>query len=206
MPALIIPQEKLTAYQRWELAALHEDPSVYSSDGRSGSSEADKSLHAQNGYDAGYDAGYKIGSDAAEQQVQQIAKLFSSSSEALKAVEQKLAHEILDLAIEIARQVLRGELTVRREALLPVVCEAMGALPESATQRKLLLNPSDVDIVRSHLGEDIKLGGWQIIEDHLIEPGGCKIMAANGDIDATLANRWKRVVGSLDRSMAWHDE
>ena len=158
MTAQIIPHEKLTAYQRWELAALQEDHSAYSSANLSKSSKAEAGTEVASNNDAGYAAGYQLGRDASDQQLQQIAMLFSSASKALAAVEQQLADEILDLAIELARQILRGELTVRRDALLPVVSEAMNLLPESSTNRKLLLNPSDVDIVRSHLGEDIKPG------------------------------------------------
>lgn len=206
MPAQIIRQEQLTAYQRWELGALHEEQSAFGRERENNSQHPQAMSLSSNGYEAGYQTGYNAGREAIEQQLRQVSNLCASTSKALAAVEQQMANEILDLAIELARQVLRGELTVRRDALLPVVREAIGALPESSTHRKLLLNPSDVDIVRSHLGEDIKLGGWQIIEDHLIEPGGCRIMAANGDIDATLATRWKRVVNSLNRSHAWHDD
>jgi flagellar assembly protein FliH len=204
MPALIIPHEKLTAYQRWELAALNEDPIQFAQENR-GPSSVTENLNAATGYATGYDTGFQAGQDAAEKELKQIEELFSATRKALAEVEQEIARDVLNLAIELARQVLRGELSVRRDALLPVVSEAMEALPGSSTQRKLLLNPSDVDIVRSHLGENLKLGGWQVVEDHLIEPGGCKILSANGDIDATLATRWQRVVGSLDRADAWHD-
>jgi flagellar assembly protein FliH len=206
MPAQIIPHHKLTAYQRWELAALHEDHVPHSKEPQNKSSKTEDNGNRVKGYESGFDVGYQEGRNAAKQQLQQISDLLSSARNALIAVEQQLADDVLDLAIELARQVLRGELTVRRDALLPVVSEAMNALSGSSAHRKLLLHPSDVDIVRSHLGEDIKIGGWQIIEDHLIEPGGCRVVTVNGDIDATLATRWKGIVNSLDRSRAWHDE
>jgi flagellar assembly protein FliH len=205
MSAQIIRQEQLTAYQRWELAALHEEQSGFSDASQNGMLQA-QTMQTSAGYDAGYQTGYNAGRAAAEQQLTQLSKLCAATNQTLAVAEQQLAGEILDLAIALARQILRGELTARRDALLPVVREAISALPEASTQRKLLLHPSDVDIVRSHLGEDITLGGWQIVEDHLIEPGGCRIVAANGDVDATLATRWKRVVNSLNRSTAWHDE
>ncbi len=205
MPAQIIPHEKLTAYQRWELAALQEDQAPHSKEFKAKSSKTEDNGNRIKDYKTGFDLGYQEGQNAAKQQLQQISNLFSSASNVLVAVEQQLADEILDFAIELARQVLRGELTFRRDALLPVVFEAMNSLSVSSAHRKLLLHPSDVDIVRSHLGEDIKLGGWQIIEDHLIEPGGCRVVTVNGDIDATVATRWNNVVSSLDRSHAWHD-
>jgi flagellar assembly protein FliH len=204
--AQIIPHEKLTAYQRWELGALNENvPLNRNLHQRETASPETQSDHAI-AYETGFAAGHKKGRASVEQNCTQLTDLLSSVNNALIAMEQQLPEQILDLAVALARQVLRGELMAQRDVIIPVVAEAMEALPTSSTHRKLLLNPSDVDIVRAHLGEDIKLGGWQIMEDHLIEPGGCRIVAANGDIDATLASRWKNAVQALDRVDPWHDD
>jgi flagellar assembly protein FliH len=205
MTAQIIPHEKLTAYQRWELAALNEDEPLRRNVRQAKSAMSENKENTLNDYDAGFAVGHKQGRTAVESSANQLSKLLNSANEVFNQIEEQLTAQILDLAIELARHVLRGELTVRRDAIVPVVSEAIQALPISSTQRKLLLNPSDSDIVRAHLGDEITLGGWQMIEDHLIEPGGCRIVASNGDIDATLATRWKNAVSALDRTDAWHD-
>jgi flagellar assembly protein FliH len=99
--------------------------------------------------------------------------------------------------------ILASNLPDRCCALLPVVREAIHALPETAQNPKLILHPSDVDAVRAHIGDELMIGGWRIVEDHLIEPGGCRVSALSCEIDATLATRWKRVIATLGRGDAW---
>ena len=50
------------------------------------------------------------------------------------------------------------------------------------------------------------IGAWRlVVEDHRIEPGGCRISSPNCEIDATLATRWKRVIAGLGRDASWID-
>jgi flagellar assembly protein FliH len=105
----------------------------------------------------------------------------------------------------VARQILRSDVKARREALLPVVREAMQCLPDQAQRPQLLLNPADVDLVRAGIGDELQLNGLNIVEDHRIEPGGCRISAINCEVDATLPARWRRVLATLGKDVSWSD-
>jgi len=131
--------------------------------------------------------------------------LLAALEQERRNVETDGAEDLLNLALDIARQVLQEALPVRRELLLPVVREAMRALPALAQPAQLVLNPADVELVRAHLGEELRLQGWQVVEDHRIQPGGCRLASPNCEVDATLANRWKRVLATLGRDHAWID-
>jgi flagellar assembly protein FliH len=158
------------------------------------------------GYRAGYAQGFAEARVEAQRHAERLQGILAQARDALAGFEQQLADDVLDLAVDIARQVLRGELSARRDALLPAVREAVGALPERAANLKLSLNPSDVDVVRAHMGGELKHTGWQMIEDPLIEPGGCKVSSTSGEADATLETRWSRVIQSLSRTDAWHTD
>lgn len=156
-------------------------------------------------HEEGYAAGYAAGEIAAAAVALKLAKIAESARTALSGSEQKIADSLLDLALDLARQIIRTDLRVKREDILQVVREAIDCLPQSTPSPQLFLHPNDVDLVRSHIGDEIALGGWRVIEDHRIEPGGCRISAVNCEVDATLSTRWKRVIAALGRDQSWID-
>jgi flagellar assembly protein FliH len=156
-------------------------------------------------HEDGYRAGYAAGELAAGAITTKLAQITESARTALRGQEQEIAEDVLDLALDLARQIVRADLRVRREDVLQVVREAIGYLPQSTPNPQLILHPNDVDLVRSHIGDEISLGGWRLVEDHRIEPGGCRISAANCEVDATLSTRWKRVIAALGRDQSWID-
>jgi flagellar assembly protein FliH len=133
----------------------------------------------------------------------QLKQLGAALAQARQELEEQAGEEMLSLAIDLARQVLQEALQVRRELLLPVVRAAMRGMPTLAQPAQLVLNPAEVELVRAHLGEELRLAGWQVIEDHRIQPGGCRLTSPNCEVDATLASRWKRVLAALGRDHAW---
>ncbi len=78
---------------------------------------------------------------------------------------------MLAVAVEIASQVLRQSLRVKPELLLPVVREAVAALPMHHGHPALFMTPADAALVHTHLGEQLAHNGWRILEDSTIEPG-----------------------------------
>jgi flagellar assembly protein FliH len=136
--------------------------------------------------------------------VARIKQLGATLSEAQQALETSVAEGVLDLALDIARAVLHESLRTRRDLMLPVVREAMRAMPSGAAAQ-IVLNPADVELLRAHLGEEWRVAGWQIVEDHRIQPGGCRLVSPHCEVDATLASRWKRIAAALGKDHGWLD-
>lgn len=136
-------------------------------------------------------------------QAKRLETLVTTLEQSYAASEQELVDNVLSLALELARQMLQEALPVKRELLLPVVREAMRALPGGSTPAQILLNPADVDLVRAHFGEELRIASCQVVEDHRIQPGGCRLMSPQCEIDATLGTRWKRLVATLGEDHAW---
>ncbi len=57
--------------------------------------------------------------------------------------------------------------------------------------------------MRLALGERLKQGGWEIVEDAQLSRGGCRLEATECEIDATLERRWERVVSAIGSDHAW---
>jgi len=180
--------------RRWEFAPL-------------GASAAAAQTDAQrrNAHEEGYEAGYRAGMAAAQAVARRLEALYGASAQALRLLEERIAGDLLDLAVELAREVLRTDIALRREAILPVAREALAALAEEARAVQIVVHPADAELLGQSLGEELARGGWRIVEDHRIEPGGLRIVSSAGDVDATLATRWRRVLSALGQDRPWHE-
>lgn len=202
----IIPKEQLSAYQRWEMTALEE--SQGQGGGRSvgdmmlPTAEDLEQLHAQ-AHGEGFAAGYQEGKIKALADAERMKQLVNGLDEAMQQFDQQVANDVMALALEIARQMLRQALKVKPGLVLNVVREAMNSLPQASHHATLILNPEDAALVRSFLESDLAHGNWKVQEDSRIERGGCRIESANSEIDATMEERWSRVAESLGRDDKW---
>ena len=118
-------------------------------------------------------------------------------------LDQQVAQDLLDLSLEVAKQMVRQSLKVKPGLVLGMVREAMNSLPSISGHPSVVLHPEDAVLVRSFLEADIKQHGWRILEDSRMNRGGCRIETSNSEVDATLQTRWKRVVAALGESDEW---
>jgi flagellar assembly protein FliH len=151
----------------------------------------------------GYAAGYEEGTARVRMEAMRLHSVIEQLEEALAALDNKVAQDVLRLGIEIARQVVRQAIVVKPEVVLSVVKEAINQLPHQHTA--VYLNPDDASLVRSHMGEQLTHAGHRIFEDGAIARGGCKIEAGGSQIDATVATRWTRIVEALTDNVDWID-
>lgn len=199
--------EKLTAWQRWELPSFEARNAVRESElaiptaaeieeiQRQAREEGFQSGHAE-----GVQSGYAEGLQRGVQENQRLAALIGLFEQ---QVDEQVARELLDLSLDIARQMLHQALKVQPELLLAVVREAIGTLPHFNQSAHLVLHPDDAALVRERMGEQLSHSGWKVFEDARIERGGARIETANSQIDASLETRWKRVVAALGQDTAW---
>jgi len=167
----------------------------------------------QEAYDAGFKAGHEEGmaqaldeqraaTDQALAPVREIADNFSA---ALREADQAISNEVLELALHLAKGMLKTALRVKPELILPVVREAIEYLPVLQQPALLILNPEDAAVVRESIAEELDKGGWRVIDDATIERGGCKVDTASNQIDATVQSRWQRLSLALGKDIDWID-
>ena len=159
----------------------------------------------QEAHREGYAAGYEEGTARVRMEAMRLHSVVEQLEEALAALDNSIAREVLNLGVEIARNVVRQTIRVNPEVVVAVVREAINQLPHQHTA--VYLNPDDASLVRSHAGDQLAHAGHRIFEDTTIARGGCKIEAGGSHIDATLATRWTRIVEALIDDADWieHD-
>lgn len=157
----------------------------------------------QSGYEAGYTAGLEEARQALEPVAAQMQGFAANLQEALASMDQGIAEDVLALSLELARQMVRGALEVRQELILPVVREAIAALPLQQQGLRLHVNPVNAELIRSHLGEQFAHSGWKIMEDNSVEPGGCMLHGGGTEVNGSVDTRWQRILASIGLSRDW---
>ena len=142
------------------------------------------------------------GQDAA----QHFLRLFQSAQEQVEQSQQTLAQGVLELACELARQVLRREIGTNPNALQPVVREALGMLTVDTKVAAVRLHPVDLDVLAEGLVRDFPNLALNLVPDASISSGGCLVEAAGMVVDATLQRRWHKAVASLGLESNWEAE
>lgn len=130
----------------------------------------------------------------AAQRLESLALSFEGS---LSELQQRMSKELLQLACDIARQVVRRELSNNPKALLPVVREALDMFVKEGRVATVRLHPDDWVHLEAPLREEFKNAKVQWQVDPGVATGDCVVESAGTMVDAGLEKRWKRAVAAL---------
>lgn len=217
MSSLLIPKEQQSAYERWEMLPFTQSGHAKTSAKREVlSPELSEKLAQitesarQEGYAKGEQQGYAEGMEQAQQdstvQRAALAKLAETMQQAMHGNEQQIAQDLLRLALDIAKSMLKNKIEVNRDIVLPVIIDAMQSMPYVQKPAKMIVHPEDAAVIKRELAEELN-GTWLLIENREMERGGCQIETGANQIDASNATRWKRINQALGQNVEWasHD-
>ena len=163
---------------------------------------------------AGYQDGYRDGVVALEsfkqtfarQITAQVGQLFEACDEQLNALQARLAEGVTDTAVQLARQVVRAELQTHPRQVAAVAREAVEALLASARRIELHAHPDDAALIAEGASEVLERRAVRVVPDASLERGGCRVTSDIGQLDATMAERWRTAAGLVGReSVGWSE-
>ncbi len=222
-----IPLSEQSAWQRWEMAsfgdnrptavaraeaekaaraALTRQLSQQISDSRDAARAEGYAAGHQQGHAAGQAEGLAAGREVASAERERLAGLATGLSEALSQADQLIAHDLLSLALDIAKAMLSTAIAARPALLLPLVESLVRELVPAHGPSVLVLHPEDALLVRDHLGDLLDRDGWRLRSDSQMERGGCRIETPTQHIDADISVRWKRIAAVMGKDQRWLDE
>ena len=217
-----IPGESLGQVSDWTFAAVDQHTDRFAAKLRA--QEAQEALERDTllreaGYADGFSEGFAQGHAQGQMEGQQnldtyvatrgaeaaaqFAELFDSAKNQLAAQEQAIAAGVLDMALLLARQVLRQELSVNPNALMPVLREALGLLVVDNRPSVVRLNPVDLDVFSDAIRESFPGLALTLLPDAAVTQGGCLVECAGTVVDATLETRWKKAIASIGLQADW---
>ena len=160
--------------------------------------------HAE-GLREGRAEGEKRALEEGRKQAERLKTLVDKMDAALEKINEEVGEELVVMAIELARQMIRHTLADHPAAIAETVREALSHLPHNEIE--IHLHPDDAALVRTHLADTLEHGHHHLVEDENITRGGCKLSASGSELDATMETRWRRVLEGLGRPNAeWDSE
>lgn len=128
-----------------------------------------------------------------------------NAQKAVQGLQQKMAPDLLQLACDIARQVVRQELRCNPQALQPVVSEALDMLSADTKPAVVRLNPQDYEKLNAHLREALPNPKIEWLSDASVRRGGCLVESQGAQVDGSLERRWQRAVAALGLVSTWYE-
>ncbi|MDR7308895.1 flagellar assembly protein FliH [Rhodoferax saidenbachensis] len=223
--ARFIPGEEVGTVTEWDFGAVDQASVRFAAKLKAQASleeQAKEENFRKAGFTDGYSQGYTQGHAQAtlegQRQIteyiatqgQETARTFGQLFETVRAQlaesEQVMAKGVLELACEVARQVLRHEMSTNPNALQPVVREALSVLAIDSKAALVRLNPLDMEVLAEVLRQEFSSLSLTLLPDASITRGGCLVESAGTVVDGTVEKRWKRAVASLGLENAWEDD
>jgi flagellar assembly protein FliH len=155
------------------------------------------------GHAAGYEEGLSLGRAEAAEELEHLRQLATTFGDAVTQADEAISSDVLDLALHLARGMVRTAFDVKPDLIIPVVREAIDYLPNLQQPALLMLHPEDALIVRSSIGHELDKNGWRVVEDDSIARGGCRVDTASNQIDAQIGARWQRLTHALGKDLDW---
>lgn len=109
------------------------------------------------------------------------------------------ADRVVDLALAMARQIVRHRIDTDRATIVPLVQEVIEQMREVPGPATLLLDPLDAVLVGERLAPLLQQRQISVAPDSGVAPGGCRLVSVDAEVDATLAMRWQRLLAAMGR-------
>ncbi len=210
--ARFIPREELRSFSAWRPGQLGPTPpEPPEPEAPPPDLEAERAQARAQGRQEGYADGYRDGLVAlegfkqryAQQLTAPLVALTQQYGEQLDALQALLAEQVADIAVALAREVVRDRVARQPELLVQVAQEALDATLGSARQIVMRVHPDELPRVAEGVGEALAARGARLQADPQIARGGCRVDSELGSVDASLAARWARAVANLGRETPW---
>ncbi|MCG8433155.1 MAG: flagellar assembly protein FliH [Gammaproteobacteria bacterium] len=141
-------------------------------------------------YQEGHNLGQRKGRQDARKEAQERLRKFTAIIRALEKplqrVDQEIEQQLVELAILVAKQIVRYELSVKPEQITEIVQQSLQRLPAGVREVSIYLHPDDVNLIREFAEQSGEEFSWQLHEDKSIERGGCRVETDKSRIDATV--------------------
>jgi flagellar assembly protein FliH len=213
-----IPGEEIGAVEQWDFGAVDTASLLLAAQGKARDDALDQvksEAIKQEGYAEGFAQGRAQATLEAQRQIsdfmanqgqqaaQGFAKLFVAAQAQQAEAEQVMARGVLDLACELARQVVRHELSANPQVLQPVIREALGLLAAETKGAVVKLHPLDFEAFEAVVKAEFVNLSLTLLPDASLTRGGCLIESSGTVVDGTVEKRWQRAVASLGLSSTW---
>ncbi|MDR2344239.1 MAG: flagellar assembly protein FliH [Spirochaetaceae bacterium] len=145
---------------------------------------------AAQGFEQGHKDGYEAGMTEVKRLITRTQLIMQRIQDKRFEVIEQAEQEIIDLAMLVARKVVKLISESQRQVVVENIKAALERIKTSG-KVTVRVNLADLETATEHLDEFVKLmessGGIHILEDSAVDQGGCRVETDFGEIDARIA-------------------
>jgi flagellar assembly protein FliH len=186
--------------ERWSLPAVDGPVANSMRDERARATGDQRTAQdAARGYEAGLARAQAQMAPALEElaaRVRRLDSVLQLLAQPLKALDDQVEQQLLELAFAVGKQLARRELAAAPAQILAILRECLEQLPVAARDVRVHLHPEDAAIVRERLAAPAEERAWSLIEDPTLARGGCLVRSNTSQIDARFESRVNAVLAS----------
>ncbi|MFM1892320.1 MAG: flagellar assembly protein FliH [Pseudomonadota bacterium] len=149
------------------------------------------------GQEYGRREGLEEGRVALLEQLNRFEALMEALDRPFAQLDDQVERDIVTLVISMVRQLVRREIKMDPGQVVGVVREALAVLPVASRNIRVLLHPEDAALVRGIYSMGDTEQKWEIVEDPVVQRGGCKVLTETSRVDATLESRLNTLIAPL---------
>jgi len=147
-------------------------------------------------YEEARQAGFKKGIEDAALKAKNLQSAFNFLQHPLRELDKQVEHQLADLAIALAKQLLKNESALDSQHIYVLVNESLEYLPINSRNIRVRLNPQDIALL-NQTDIDTDRQSWKCIPDNTVGAGGCIIESDNSHVDASVETRVQQLVDQL---------
>ncbi len=191
----VIRADELNGCEAWHVPEVRE-PSDAGSPMTARQLEEIQEQARKEGFEQGLREGREAGVQAFREGAQRLEQLMVALDRPFEELDEAVEAQLAELAMIVARQLVRRELRADPGQVIGVVREALGALPLAARNVRLSLHPDDAVLVREALSLQDHDSAIEVVEDPVMSRGGCRVLTESSQIDATVESRLNAIIAN----------
>jgi flagellar assembly protein FliH len=137
-----------------------------------------------------FEEGYKAGLDQSHADIALFRDEISKFMNARKDVFEYIAPDILEISVDVAKKIIKKELTTDPQAIINSILDVLKNVSKSEPKITIRVKPQDAQFIKDILpnvtyqyGIESKIN---IVADPAVEEGGCIFQTNNGIVDASI--------------------
>ncbi len=137
--------------------------------------------------------GYKNGLDKANEDIESLKTALSNFLAMKNDVYDYVSKDILELAIEVAKKIIKKEVELSDGILKGILDEVLGHISVDEPKITIKVSPEELEFAKASVPEILANSHFEakilIIPDEKIQKGSCTLLTSNGVVDANFSTQ-----------------
>lgn len=156
-----------------------------------------EAMAREQGLREGRAEGLAQGRAEAQAIVDSVTSVAAQMSQPFLALDATVTKELAEMAMRLAQQIVRRELTIDSSVVTGIIEDAIETLYKLDGEIVIFVNPADAQSLRDFSPEALEGKTWRIVEDTTMSPGGCQVKTPTSFVDASVERQIDVVFSNL---------